>query len=133
MSMPPFVSGPRRWVYLAIGWGSFGLGVIGVFLPVLPTTPFMIIALWAFSNSSLKLRNWLYTHRIFGRPLQRWNEHRVIPPFAKISSLGAMTVSLSYLAFFTDTKWPILMVTGLIMAVGAGYVLTKPSYVKNSE
>jgi len=133
MSMPPSVNGPGRWVYLAIGWGSFGVGVIGAFLPVLPTTPFMIIALWAFSNSSPKLRNWLYTHRIFGKPLQRWNEHRVIPPSAKIASIGAMSVSLTTMVFFTETPWTVLLATGLIMIIGAWYILTKPSYVRGPE
>ncbi|GAB4226575.1 MAG: YbaN family protein [Methyloligellaceae bacterium] len=128
MSVPPASTGPLRLAYLAIGWASFGTGVLGAFLPVLPTTPFMIIALWAFSKSSQRLRHWLYNHTLFGPPLRRWHEHRVIPPSAKLASLGAMTLSLGYLVIFTSTPLPYLLATALLMVVGALYIVTKPSH-----
>ena len=129
MSQPTPITGAARLVYLALGWLFFGLGVLGVFLPVLPTTPFMILALWAFSNSSLKLRTWLYTHRIFGPSLQRWQEHGIIPARAKMASIGAMSASLGYLVFFSDLGWPWLTATAALMAYGAFYILTKPSRI----
>lgn len=121
------LNGTVRFVYLGLGWFFFGLGILGAFLPVLPTTPFMILALWAFSKSSEKLRTWLYTHRIFGPPLQRWNEYRVIPASAKLASIGAMSVSMVYLVFFSGLTWPWLAGTGAIMVYGAWFILTKPS------
>lgn len=127
MSEQKLISHTARLVYLGLGWLFFGIGVVGAFLPVLPTTPFMILALWAFSNSSEKLRSWLYNHRIFGPPLQRWQEHRVISVPAKMASIGAMSVSFTYMAFFTDLGWAWLLATGLLMAYGAFYILTKPS------
>ena len=129
MSQPTPIIGAARLVYLGLGWLFFGLGVLGAFLPVLPTTPFMILSLWAFSNSSERLRVWLYTHRHFGPPLQRWHEHRVIPAHAKMASIGAMSVSLAYLVFFSDLTWPWLLATAALMAYGAFYILTKPSRV----
>lgn len=129
MAPPTPVSGAARLVYLALGWLFFGLGVVGAFLPVLPTTPFMILSLWAFSNSSEKLRAWLYNHRIFGPSLQRWQEHRVIPARAKMASIGAMSVSLAYLVFFSNLAWPWLAATAALMAWGAIYILTKPGSV----
>jgi len=127
MPGPYRLTGYRRWVFLGIGWFFFGLGVLGAFLPVLPTTPFMIVALWAFSQSSERFRNWLYNHRVFGPPLRRWHEHRVIPVSAKMASIGAMAASLAYLVFFTDTPLPVLAATGALMLFGACYILTKPS------
>ena len=127
MSEQRLISNTARLFYLGLGWLFFGLGVVGAFLPVLPTTPFMILALWAFSNSSEKLRAWLYNHRVFGPPLQRWQEHRVISLRAKMASVGAMSVSFTYLAFFTNLSWPWLLATGVLMAYGAWYVLSKSS------
>ncbi len=129
MAQPTPVTGAVRLVYLALGWLFFGLGILGAFLPVLPTTPFMILSLWAFSNSSERLRSWLYTHHIFGPSLQRWQEHRVIPARAKMASIGAMSASFAYLMFFSDLAWPWLLATGGLMAYGAFYILTKPSRV----
>ncbi len=129
MPQPTPVTGAARMVYLGLGWLFFGLGVLGAFLPVLPTTPFMILALWAFSNSSKKLRAWLYNHRIFGPSLQRWQEHGVIPVRAKMASIGAMSMSLGYLVFFSGLAWPWLLGTAALMAYGAYFVLTKPSRV----
>ncbi|MDA7947179.1 MAG: YbaN family protein [Hyphomicrobiaceae bacterium] len=133
MSEQKLISNTARLVYLALGWLFFGIGVIGAFLPVLPTTPFMILALWAFSNSSERLRGWLYNHKLFGPPLQRWQEYRVIPVSAKMASIGAMSVSFVYMAFFTDLGWPWLLTTGVLMAYGAYYVLTKPSRTPSSR
>ena len=133
MASPPQTSGTKRWIYFAIGWLFFGLGVVGAFLPVLPTTPFMIIALWAFSKSSERFQTWLYNHRIFGPPLQRWHKYRVISAPAKMASIGAMTASLAYLVLFTETPMAVLFATGGLMAFGAWYILTKPSRVPASE
>jgi uncharacterized membrane protein YbaN (DUF454 family) len=127
MPSPSSATGATRLLYLGLGWLFFGLGILGAFLPVLPTTPFMILALWAFSNSSERLRTWLYNHRVFGPPLQRWQEHGVISMRAKMASTGAMSVSLIYLVFFSTLAWPWLLATAALMGYGAYYVLTKPS------
>ena len=133
MTTPPQDARYSRWVYLGIGWFFFGLGVLGAFLPILPTTPLMIIALWAFSRSSERFERWLYNHRVFGPPLQRWHEHRVISARAKMASLGAMAASLGYLVFFTKTPPLVLAATGGLMLFGAWYILTKPSKVPAAQ
>lgn len=125
-------TGPRgqrhiRSVYFLLGWLFFGLGLVGAFLPLLPTTPLMILALWAFARCSPRLHAWLYNHPTFGPPLQRWQEHRVIPVSAKMASIGTMTVSFAYLALFRELSPYVLGATGALMAYGGWYVLTKPS------
>lgn len=117
----------KRFVYMGLGWFFFGVGALGAFLPVLPTTPFMILALWAFTKSSERLRRWLYTHRVFGPPLQQWNEHRVIPAQAKMVALGTMSLSLAYLVIFSGLTWPWIALSAALMAFGAYFILTKPS------
>lgn len=114
-------------VYFSLGWLFFSLGVVGIFLPVLPTTPFMILALWAFSNSSEKFHYWLYHHRLFGPPLRQWHNYRVIPLVAKLFAIGFMLMSLTFLIFFSPVENWIKVVAGLFMASAAVYILRKPS------
>ena len=61
-----------------------GLGLVGIFIPGLPTTVFLIIAFWAFSKSTERFQNWLWFHPKFGPPIRAWHMHRVIPVRAKI-------------------------------------------------
>jgi uncharacterized membrane protein YbaN (DUF454 family) len=119
--------GTARWVYFGLGWVFFGLGALGAVLPVLPTTPLMILALWAFSKSSARFQHWLYGHRVFGPPLQRWHQHRVIPISAKLAAVGAMAASLGYLAGFTAAPLALLIATGGLMLGAAWYIVSRPS------
>jgi uncharacterized membrane protein YbaN (DUF454 family) len=117
----------KRLLYLTFGWTMFTLGFVGTFLPVLPTTPFMILALWRFSNGSETIHDWLYNHPRFGPALQDWDQYRMIPVKAKITAVTMMTISATYLIFFSDiSNFAIILAIGL-MAYGAIYVLTKPS------
>jgi len=113
--------------YFIAGWVFFILGGIGVILPVLPTTPFMLLALWCFSKSSDRFHNWLYNHRFFGPPLQQWKEYRVIPLSAKIMSASVMSLSFGYMLFFRNLPLEILLPIALLMLYGLWFILTKPS------
>ena len=119
---------PRlRFLFLALGFVCVGLGVLGAFLPLLPTTPFLLVALWAFSRSSRRFHHWLYTHPRFGPRLQAWQQHGIVPVRVKVSAISAMAVSFSLLAFVARVKWPVLAAAGALMLVGATYVLSRPS------
>jgi uncharacterized membrane protein YbaN (DUF454 family) len=117
----------RRWLLFALGWVFFALGVVGAFLPVLPTTPFMILALWCFSGSSQRFHDWLYHHRIFGPPLQRWRRARVIPAWVKFVALTSMAASLVYVAFWVKPPWFALLAMAAVMAYGAIFIVRCPS------
>ena len=116
-----------RYLYLVLGWLFFSLGLLGAFLPVLPTTPFMLLALFMFTKCSERFHNWLYNHRFFGPPLQKWHEHRVIPVRAKMMSISMMSLSLIYVILYSPAPVWMIVLTGLLMAYGAWFVLTKPS------
>lgn len=123
----------RRALLFGLGWVFFALGVLGVFLPVLPTTPFMLLALWCFARSSRRFHHWLYTHRLFGPPLQRWQRHGVIPLSAKIIAVGAMSTSMVYVVGFTAAPWFASAAMGLVCLIGAVYILSRPHRIARPD
>ena len=81
-----------RLAWLSLGLALVGIGVVGIFVPLLPTTDFMILALPCFARSSPRLESWLLNHPRFGPGLRAWREQRAIPRHAKIASCIGMTV-----------------------------------------
>lgn len=116
-----------RPLYFVMAWIFFALGGLGIVLPVLPTTPFMILALWAFSKSSQRFHQWLYTHPLFGPSLDRWEQYRIIPRVAKIFAISMMLASLSYLFIYSEAPEPAKWLAMAVMAYGAWFILSKPS------
>ena len=86
----------RRHLWMAFGWASLSMGAIGVVLPLLPTTPFLILAAYCFSRSSQRLHAWLLNHPILGPPIENWRAHRAISGRAKLSALAAMALILGW-------------------------------------
>lgn len=129
----PAHSRGRRAVMFGLGWVFFGLGVLGAVLPVLPTTPFMILALWAFAQSSQRLYDWLYTHPRFGPRLQQWRQHRVIPRSAKLTAYAVMAASMSYVLICARVPWPLTAVMGAVMLTGAVFISRCPSQPPPSD
>lgn len=117
----------KSMLYLAFGWLCFGLGFVGIFLPILPTTPFMILALWAFSKGSKKMHNWLLNHPRFGNSLRNWEEHRVIPIKAKATAFVFILGSATYILFFSNVPTYAAVMSVSTMACAITYVLTRPS------
>lgn len=116
----------RQTLYAGFGLLCVVLGVIGALLPVVPTTPFLVLALWAFSSSSKRLEAWLLAHRHLGPRLVAWRTHRVIPLPVKLMAWGSMTGSLTVMAFVGA---PPLALGGAasLMAIGAYYISRCPS------
>jgi uncharacterized protein len=116
-----------RRVYLVLGFIFIALGFVGAFLPVLPTTPFLILATTCFARSSPRLENWLLSHPRFGPTLRAWRERGAIPLKAKLLALAG--ISAGFLLFWIGSApSPILMASvGTLMLVGLVYVFTRPS------
>lgn len=123
----------KKFMLLMVGWFFVILGAIGLFLPVLPTTPFLLISLWAFSQSSERFHYWLYNHRTFGPPLQEWSKYGVIPLRAKIMAIATMTVSATLVIGFSSTPWYGLAAMIILMLIGAGFILSRPSRRKEKD
>ncbi len=112
--------------YLLLGFVLVGLGVIGAFLPVMPTTVFLIGATWAFSMSSKRFESWLLDHPRFGPSLVAWRAERVIPRRVKLTAWISMAASLSIMVVGGAPVWAIGCAAGL-MLIGAIYIARCPS------
>jgi uncharacterized membrane protein YbaN (DUF454 family) len=84
------MSGIHKPILIAFGLLFVGLGVLGIFLPVLPTTPLLLLALACFARSSERLHGWLLSHRAFGPLLKHWHETRSMPRSAKIAAVASI-------------------------------------------
>ena len=117
--------GVRHGLFV-LGLVCTGLGAAGLLLPFMPGTVFLLVALWAFSRSSDRFHNWLYTHPLLGGPLRHWHEHRIIPLPAKIAALCFMGASLAYVTLFVAEDWVLPSIVGAVMALVAAYIVTRP-------
>jgi uncharacterized protein len=116
-----------RIFYLGLGWLSVGLGIVGVILPILPTTPFLLVAVWAFSRSSPELAEKLRNHPKAGPYIRAWQDHGAIPVVGKVLAVTMMTVMGIYLAGFSVLpSWVALVACVGMFAVGI-YIVTRPS------
>lgn len=119
------MSGMRNAIYVTLAAISFALGVIGLFLPVMPTTCFMLAAVWLASRGSPRFANWIRNHPRFGPPIQSWERERAIPKHAKIMAVVMLSVSCAIIAF-TVSHWPLKI--GLIVGLSglAVWIVTRP-------
>jgi len=116
-----------RLLYIAAGCAFVGLGAVGVVLPLLPATPFILLALWCFSRSSRRLEVWLENHRLFGPTIHRWRNHRVVPLSVKLTAYGSMAVSLSLMAYGGRAPPIAVVATAVIMVIGVVYIWRCPT------
>lgn len=121
--------GGRRLVYFVLGWFFFGLGVLGAVLPLLPTTPFMLLAAWGFSRSSPRFERWLLQHRWFGPGIVRFRTHRVVPLSVKWVSSSTMLVTFVLSLASGRLSWWALAAQAALMGYGAWYVWRLPSKI----
>ena len=92
-------------ILLLLGVLSLVLGVIGIFLPVLPTTPFLLLSATLFLRSSQKLYDWLLSHPYLGEYIRNFKEHKAIPLRVKIVSVSLVWITLLYCAIFVAKEW----------------------------
>lgn len=115
-----------RLLWLTLGGLALLLGALGVFLPVLPTTPFVILAAFAFGKSSPRLHNWLISNRLFGPMIVEWETHGAIP--RKVKAFACTMMAAVFIASVAlGASKTVLIIQAIGMGIGASYVLTRPS------
>lgn len=115
-----------RTFWLAIGLTATGLGLIGVVLPLMPTTVFLLVAAYAFARSSPRLHGWLTEHPRFGPVILDWHEHGSIDRKAKLMAVAVMALTLlvSWLIGVGDL---VLGIQAAVLGAVAVFILTRPS------
>lgn len=114
-----------RTFWYCVGIAAMALGVVGLFLPVMPTAPFMILAAWAFSKSSDRLHGWLLNHRVFGPFIRDWEESGAMSRRAKQFSIGGMAVAFGSSVIIGIPLWA-LIVEAVVLLVVAAWIIRRP-------
>tara|TARA_R110002020_G_scaffold6231_2_gene26060 strand:+ start:3685 stop:4044 length:360 start_codon:yes stop_codon:yes gene_type:complete len=116
-----------RYAWFTLGSIALALGAIGVVLPLLPTTPFIILAAFAFGKSSPRLQNWLETNRTFGPVIADWRANGAIAPRYKAMAIAMMLAAFSA-SLALGIASLILIIQGVCLFGAAAFVLSRPSY-----
>lgn len=106
----------KKYLFAIGGILSLGTGVIGIFVPILPTTPFLLLAASCFLKSSKRLYNWLMNHRVFGKYIENYIKYRAISTASKIASIVILWTVIIISILFMD----IIMVKILLVFVAIG-------------
>ena len=115
-----------RYFFIAAGWLCVTLGVIGIPLPVLPTTPFLLLAAICFGRGSPAARAWLINHAHLGPPIRRWEEDGAISRRAKIVSVSTMA-ALYCVSLAMGLRPMLLVIQGVCLGGAALFILTRPN------
>ena len=114
-----------RSAYVLVGHASIAVGFVGIFVPLLPTTPFVLLAAVCYSRGSERFHTWLHEHPRFGPMIVSWREHRAIGTQAKIAATLMVVLSVAYSVWRLQPPWMLLA-----LAVGAtvlAFIVSRPS------
>lgn len=121
----------KRWFLIVAGWICVILAIIGIVLPLLPTTPFLLLAAFCFSKSSQRFHDWLLNHPWFGDYIRNFQSGRGMTLKAKISTIFLIWLSIGASVIFFV---PIVWVKGLLLIIATCvslYLWRRPTYVPN--
>lgn len=129
---PATVTGVRRIVYIGLGFAFVGLAALGAVLPLLPTTPFVLLASYFFVRSSERLHRWLLRTRVFGPLLNDWHEYRGLRPSVKAFAFASLALAgtASMLVGNLPPHWLVVLV--VMVSIGAGVIWRLPTVRKPS-
>ena len=111
-------------IYILLGGLSLGLGVAGIFLPLLPTTPFLLLSAALWLRSSPRLYHWLLNHKRLGPYIRDFLEHKAIPLRVKIISVSLVWITLLYCALFVAWVWWLALLFILLAVALSWHILS---------
>ncbi|MDJ0935859.1 MAG: YbaN family protein [Kiloniellales bacterium] len=114
-----------RILWVTFGLLSLALGILGIFLPLLPTTPLVLLAAFCFARGSQRLHDWLVSHPRFGPPIEAWRRYGAISRGAKQLAVFAMLLVL-LLSLALAVPWSVLGIQAVVLVAVAIFILTRP-------
>jgi uncharacterized membrane protein YbaN (DUF454 family) len=117
-----------RIVLFAVGSVSLVLGAIGIVLPVLPTTPFLLLALACYFRSSQRMTNWMLTNKYFGKYIKNYREGKGIPLKTKVFAITILWATILYSAFFIIPVWMVQLILFIVAVAVTLHLITLPTY-----
>lgn len=116
----------KRIFLIILGWFSLITGIIGIFLPLLPTTPLVLLAAWCFSKSSVRFHNWLIEHKFFGPIISDWQSSDGIPKRTRNRAILFMWFGMGISIIIVGRFWATLSLVIIGLSVST-YLLRMPT------
>ncbi len=108
----------QRYLFFAAGTIALGLGILGIPMPLLPTTPFLLLSAYCYARSSRRFYYWLINHKVFGKHIQNYWEHRGITRRVKYGAIAFLWLSMTLTAIFAmESTWMRLVLLVVAIAV----------------
>lgn len=122
----------QRILLLSLGWLAIVLGTLGIVLPLLPTTPFVLLAAWCFARSSPRFHHWLLWRSPFGRYIRHWQQHRAMPPGAKGRAMLLIVITFAISIYMVNLLW-VRIGLGLMLCVLLLFMWRIPVVEENAD
>ena len=124
------LSSLKKGIFIVAGTISLGLGAVGVFLPILPTTPFLLLSAACYYKGSERMHRWLLSNKLFGSYIRNYKEGKGISLTAKILTLFLLWITIFFSAFYMIRNFPIQIVLFAIAIAVTIHVITLPTFRK---
>lgn len=122
-----------QFLYVVAGTVALGLGLIGVILPLLPTTPLLLLAAFCYARGSERFYLWLMTNRFFGEYIRAWRENRGIPLRVKVYVIAVLWAVMGLTIVFVIPLWPVRVALAIIGIGVTAYLLQLPTLKEESR
>jgi uncharacterized membrane protein YbaN (DUF454 family) len=116
-----------RWLWIIAGSISLALGIIGIFLPLLPTTPFLLLTAACYARGSSRLHNWFLNNKLFGKYIRNYREGKGIPARSKVLALALLWLTIGFSIFYVI---PILIMKIILLTIAilvSLYIISLPT------
>jgi hypothetical protein len=122
------LSSLKKGIFIVAGSVSLGFGIIGIFLPILPTTPFLLLSAACYYKGSERMHRWLLGNKLFGSYIRNYKEGKGISQTGKILTLFLLWVTICFSAFYIVNNYPVQIVLFAIAIAVTIHVITLPTF-----